>query len=150
MPIQPDVQLNLTKDQYRALLELVLLGHRTADTPRAEPIAEYDQVEQLVLSQAERAGLASLVAFDDETRCHVPSEKLEEEALRPLREDYDEFVFWEELTFRLADRDMRRELGDRAVDAMRPEERDRAQAEYQKKYDDETVAHGVDRLEVRS
>ena len=76
-----------------------------------------------------------------------PSEKLEDDA-HALIDQYDEITFWEELTARLTERDMIEEHGERAVGAMRPDQRERAAAPIAKAYTHEFEEVGLDRLRI--
>jgi hypothetical protein len=63
-------------------------------------------------------------------------------------EEHGEDAFWEELTYKLTARDLIREMGEEAFQALPFEERVKKETPYQNKYLDEFEEHGVERLEV--
>ena len=150
MPIKPDVQINLTKEQYKTLVEMVELGRWMADSTRAKTIKRYDEMEQLVFSFTKQAGLEECIDYDDETRMFFPVREFEEAVLFPLKEEYDDYTFWDELAHRLADRDMLKQFGEKELARMPAEERHDVQDALVAKYEDESVAHGLDRLEIKN
>ena len=150
MPIKPAVQINLTKEQYKSLVELVSLGHWMANSSRAKTIKKYDDMEQLVLSFARQAELQDCIDYDGETKMHFPLREFEETVLFPLKDEYDDGTFWDELARRLADRDMLKQFGEEELARMPSEERNEVHDALVGKYEDECVEHGLDRLEVSS
>lgn len=148
MPIKPDVQISLTKAQYKTLVEIVYLGHRMANSARAKPIEKYDEMEQLVFSFTKQAGLEECLDFDAEMKMHFPLRAFEDAVLQPLVDDYDDCTFWDELARRLADRDVLKRFDDKQLAAMPREELDEIRDGLAAKYEEESAAHGVDRLEI--
>ena len=147
MTTEPEVQINLTKEQHKALVELVYLGHWMATAIHEKPIKKYDDVEQLVFSHAKRAGLQNCVDYDDEMKMYFTLRKFEESELWPIKEDYDDYTFWDELAHRLADRDMFQQSGDLEIAKM-PEKLRKLRNSLIAKYEDESAEHGVDRLKI--
>lgn len=68
--------------------------------------------------------------------------------MSPLVDEFEEETFWEELTWRMADRDLLREHGSQELQAMpRRVYMDKLFAA-QHKYAEELEKHGLDRIEI--
>jgi hypothetical protein len=143
------MNLQLTKEQLTSLVKLVYLGNRMANDWRTDDvIEEYDEVESLVLGAAQKAGLGEYAEHDEETRKAVPSGELEEKMAETV-DFYNDNCFWDQLIYRMADRDYVRKFGDEALDEIYTEkgmERERPLIE---KYEKEFNENGLDRVEIR-
>jgi hypothetical protein len=143
------MNLQLTKEQMASLVKLVYLGNRMANDWRSDDIIEeYDEVESLVLEAAQKSGLGEYVDVDEETRKAVPSGELEEKLAETV-EFYNDNSFWDQLIYRMADRDYARKFGEEALDEIYTEkgmERERPLIE---KYEKEFNENGLDRIEIR-
>jgi hypothetical protein len=140
--------IELTKRESELLLELVHLGEDVVNGPRAEDrrSREHQAVAEKVYEAAEGQGLGYLA---DEGR---PTEALLSRIdLGEYRWEYDDWVFWDELAIRLAERDLMDEIGREAYERMpeadRKERVDALAAEYDKEFDKQGVARL--RLDVR-
>ncbi len=150
MPIKPAVQINLTKEQYKTLVELVDLGQWMANAIRTKRIKKYDDMEQLVFSFTKQAGLQDCVDYDDEMKMYFLLREFEESTIFPLKEEYDDYTFWEELAHRLADRDMLKQFGEKELADMPKDEMNKVRDSLIRKYEDESVEHGIERLAIVS
>jgi hypothetical protein len=143
------MNISLTKEQLASLVKLVYLGNRMANDWRTEDvIEEYDEVESLVLEAAQKHGLGDYVEFDEETGKAVPSAGLEEKMAETV-DFYNDNSFWDQLIYRMADRDYVRKFGEGALDELTTErgmERERPLVE---KYEKEFNENGLDRIEIR-
>ena len=101
------MKIELTGEQYRRLVELVYLGNWVINSHRSgdEMLKEYEEFEKYVYTLSEKFGANDLVDYDREVREYFPSEELDEHML-DLVDEYDDFVFWEELALRLGERDI--------------------------------------------
>lgn len=144
------MKVSFTQKEYARLLELVQLGLSVAgarpDDPATMP-ERYAPITQKVLGLAELFGCADLVEVDVNGQ-YFPTEKL---MSGPLQEKLDRFVedaFWGELVGRLAERDLRAELGPTKLgDELTPEEEERLNA-IEDSYWREFESKGVDHLIV--
>lgn len=104
------MKIEITKEQYQTLLELVFMGNWVVNSMQetdAEQTKQYDHLEKLMFSKATEFELGELA--DDEG---YPSRKFEEESpVYDYIEEYDNHTFWDELTQRLAKRDLLRQYG---------------------------------------
>lgn len=142
------MQLNLTKDQYQKLMELVYLGNWMVNSYRTDDrVDEYDRTAEHVLSLAPAAGFVDRVEFDEFEGLYFPSRKFDEE-LRQYVDEYDDDVFWNTLIDRLAERDLIRAHGEETVNKMEWDEYNQKIEPYIKKYEKEIDDSGVENLEI--
>ncbi|HVS53148.1 MAG TPA: hypothetical protein VHD62_12400 [Opitutaceae bacterium] len=146
------MKVSFTTKEFTRLIELVHLGLWVAggrpDDPATTP-ERYDDLAQKVFQLAELFGGAELVEADVNGRLFL-NEKLTE---GPVREKLDRFVedtFWSELVARLAERDLRAELGRDATklaDELSEDEHEKLDA-LEDNYWREFEQSGVDHLVV--
>lgn len=144
------MNIPLTPEQLEHLVKLATLGHWLANSWRTDEDRheEYDRLLEHVLSAAAENGLDRLVAPGEGDKGPAPSEELEE-ALQPLIDFYNDNTFWDELIYRLADRDYARKYGDEALDELETEAGQTKEEPLLRKYEKEFDAFGLDRVEIR-
>ena len=143
------MNLQLTKEQLASLVKLVYLGNRMANDWRTDDvIEEYDEVESLVLAAAQKHGLGDYVDFDEETKKALPSGELEEKMTETV-DFYNDNCFWDQLIYRMADRDFLRRYGEEASAELDTEAGMKKEARFIERYEKEFYANGLDRLEIR-
>ncbi len=143
------MKIELTKEQLERLVKLVYLGNWLANSWRNEDvIEEYDEVESLVLNEANKHGFSEYSELDDVEKKYVPSHELEEK-MTELVDFYNDNTFWDQLIFRMADRDYVRKYGDDALDELETERGMEREKPLLEKYEKEFNEHGLDRIEVR-
>jgi hypothetical protein len=132
------------------LLELVHLGLSAAgaraDDPATTP-ERYASIAQKAFGLAETFGCADLVEVDVNGQ-YFPAEKL---TSGPLREKFETFVdeaFWNELVARLAERDLRAELGATKMSEELTDDEVQRLSAIEDSYWREFEASGVDHLVV--
>jgi hypothetical protein len=144
------MKASFTSRDYARILELAHLGLWVAGTrpEEGDSVPErYTEVAQKLFGLATAFGCADLVA-EDKAGSWRASPKLAE---GPAREKLDQFLddtFWTELVQRLAERDLRAELGaTKLSDELSPEETTRLSA-FEDGYWREFEQRGVDHLVV--
>ncbi|HPW18855.1 MAG TPA: hypothetical protein PLP83_10825 [Candidatus Aminicenantes bacterium] len=144
------MKIELTKQQLAVLVKLAYLGNRMANDWRTDDvIEEYDEVESLVLEAALKHGLGDYVDFDEETKKAIPSGELEEKMAEAV-DFYADNSFWDQLIYRMADRDYARKFGQEALDALYAEEHGTERLRpFVDKYEKEFYDNGLDRVEIR-
>jgi hypothetical protein len=147
------MQLSLSPEQFERMLKLAYLGEIVANdwTPDAEQADEQRGMTDLLYDLCARADgtpSARLVEFDKASGEWIPSAALKEEMDRIIG-DYDNDVFWDELTARLARRDMVAEYGEEALSGMTESYRKQAENPLADYYWAEVRENGIDRLFVR-
>ena len=144
------MKVSFTTKEYARLLELAHMGLWMAgarpDDPATMP-ERYADVAQKVFGLAESQGCADLVELDVNGQ-YFPTEKL---TTGPVAEKIDRFVedaFWGELVARLAERDLRAELGStKLTEEFTDQEEERLQ-ELEDTYWREFESKGVDHLVI--
>ncbi|MBM3863448.1 MAG: hypothetical protein FJ385_05770 [Verrucomicrobia bacterium] len=149
------MHLRLTDQELATLVEMVSLAANVASWNHREGsdkrIATFEDLESKILEKAGHSGLAEWIEFDEEKQRHRVRQEVEERLF--YHECYDEFrneSFWEELTIRLADRDLARAIGVQAWEKLDEEERRARTAEWEKRYWEEFSKHGIERVAVLS
>ena len=144
------MKLELTKTELERLLEIAYLGEEVLNghRPDGERSAEHDGVLDRLHELAEEEGLGYLVdrGEDGSTKPSLALSTRMDAA--GWIQEYDDCVFWDELALRLAERDLRAEIGTHAFDALpAAERRDRVDA-IAEAYDKEFDKRGVERLRL--
>ena len=99
------MNIELTEQQYRYLLDLVYIGNWVLNSVREnDRIQEYDQVESLIFSHAPAHGMRKLVERLDGQI--IPSRAFADGGIHEAIEHYEDVVFYEILAEELALRDM--------------------------------------------
>jgi hypothetical protein len=144
------MDITLTRAQYRCLLELVYLGNWMVNAIRTDDrVKKYDGLEQYIFSFAEKARLSGLIEFDSELGQFFPTRAFEFESdVERYRGEYDDDVFWEELIYRLARRDLIKHYGEDAVFKMEWDERIAKEQPFLEKYEKEFEERGLLNLEI--
>ena len=142
------MKVSFTQKEYARLLELVHLGlwltGSRPDDPATMP-ERYAELTQKVLGLAEPFGCADLVEVDVNGQYFL-NEKLTH---GPVAEKIDRFVedaFWSELVSRLAERDLRAELGPTKLSAELTDDEEERLAAIEDNYWREFETQGVDHL----
>ncbi|WP_096185653.1 hypothetical protein [Evansella halocellulosilytica] len=101
------MKINFTKKQYKQLLNIAFLGNWTANSTRLpdEIHEEYHDIYQYICSFAKNFGYDNVITYDKKFDQYFPTLEFEE-PLQPIIDENDDRVFWEELSNRLAKRDI--------------------------------------------
>ena len=137
--------ITLSDEQYRRVVILTMLGEWMVNATRQEPDSDFEVAASQLYSFAKGTHAEKLVSYDDEATQWVASAESDAE-IHAFIDDYDDKTFWEDLTTRMAERDLVADRGERAVNGMRSGERVRAIQTYAKKYVDEFEKYGLERL----
>jgi hypothetical protein len=141
-----DIKLN--QSQYETLLRLVFLGNWVVNGFKEKDKEQAtDDLENYVYAKARDFGLGGLIFYDEDADAHFPTSEQEEAWLEDL-DAYKNDVFWDELMYRLADRDLVARFGEDNVDAMNPEERTKMENELVDQYYKEFDKNGLDNLKL--
>jgi hypothetical protein len=142
------MKVSFTPKEYTRLLELVHLGLWVAGARPEDPATmpeRYADIAQKAFALAEPLGCADLIEVDASGTL-FPGEKI---TAGPAGEKLDQFIedaFWGELVQRLAERDLRAELGPTKLsDELTEEETARLEV-LESHYWPEFEQHGVDHL----
>ena len=144
------MKIDLTKKQLKTLLELTYLGNWMINAHRAgddDPILEeYDDMASFIYSKAGEAGLKE-VKYSDKVDRWFPTGDFEMESeVTEFHDEYDNNIFWDELSDRLAFRDFEKTYGKKAIEKMSFEEICEKRSPFDEKYDDEFSNNALNRL----
>jgi hypothetical protein len=140
------VQIHLDPDQYRKLIELAYLGEWVIN---AHHDTDYQDDQASAAVQALlKAGPIEGIGRDDETGEYFLEADWVERLYDDYILDYDDHVFWDELTERLAARDLARERGVSPDDIVRDDDLLELRP-LEERYRQELEERGVERLDIR-
>lgn len=144
------MKIDFSKEQFAVLMKLCYLGNWVVNAIRTDDhIKEFDDLEQYIYSFANEFGVEGFVEYDKKFKKYFPTADVEEDSdLRDYLEDYDDENFWEELTFRLGERDFFRHYGATSIAQMSPKECYEKRAKFTEKYGNEFETNGIERLEI--
>lgn len=147
------MHIRFTEQELATLVEMLSLAVGVAawnQKPSADQkISEYENFESKMLEKAAHHGLGHMIEFDEETRRFRVKKEVGEKLF--YHECYEEFrneSFWDELTVRLADRDLAKSIGNEAWEAMSEDQRRARTKAWEKRYWDEFSKNGIDRVIV--
>ncbi len=102
------MKINITKKQYKQLLDLAYLGEWQANSARLvqDRITELDDIVQYIYSFAKDFGFDDQIEYEKKYDTYFPTAEFEER-LQPIIDHNDNDVFWNELVNRLAKRDIK-------------------------------------------
>ncbi|MDX8402714.1 MAG: hypothetical protein R8K47_08790 [Mariprofundaceae bacterium] len=146
------MNISLSKPELVRLLRMALVGdwvmHAAlmADELNDPEVVDHKRVLQKLLAAASKAKLDGLVRNEPPLKGHMTAEF--EEEIVGIVDEWDEGRFWEMLADELARRDLRAEFGEDGVRDMDREERFVRLTRLTDSYEQEFMAHGLDRLRI--
>jgi len=147
------MNIEFTLEQFERLLKAVYLGNWLAnsihDGSREDPFdEELEGIEDYVFSLAKDFGLEKLIEYDKEHKRYFPTNKFDD-LMQEYIEDYDEDCFWDELFWRMSERDFNRAYAEDEVSKMELKEIFEKEEPFRQKWDNEIDTYGLNRLEVQ-
>jgi hypothetical protein len=141
------MKMNLTKKEYRLLLDLVYIGDwvmHAHEEEESEDTEDYRMLIQKIYGLAKEMGFDSLVESDSERNEYFPTRQYEETSrVFEFIEAYEDMSFWDELTQRLVDRDVQEEVGGERRERMSPEDYYTLAGPIAARYEREFSASGI-------
>lgn len=99
------LELNLSREEFRRLLDLVYLGNWIINAPReGERIPDYDHVESLLFEKAYHEGMDKVASIHQ--GIYVPSLPFLQGGIHVPLLEYEEIIFYDTLAENLSLRDM--------------------------------------------
>lgn len=136
--------IDLTSEQYKVLLKLVALGGWMGQGGVMGSDETIEDVQQLVLSYSKDFGMQDMVTYDEEINTFSPVDELNDEFSNVIKE-YEEENFWDQLIFRLANRDALRDMEE---EGLNEEETYARFEEYVEAYEDEFEENDLDSVGI--
>jgi hypothetical protein len=146
------MNINLTKNEYKLLLDYIVLADWVINAHHAEKrkdVADYEMLMQKLYSFAKDMDCEELVHADRETNEYYTTRYYEETArVSEFIDDYDNDSFWDGLISRLAERDIDEQYGEESARRMSREEYMERTASIEEAYYEEFRRRGVEHLRV--
>lgn len=142
------MKVSFTRKEYSRLLELMHIGLWAAGARPNDPATmpeRFDAINQKALGLAEMFGCADLVDADGDGRFQASETLLTGEVSKTI-DRFIEEIFWNELVSRLAQRDLRGELGTKKLGRELTQQEDDRLAVLEDSYWREFEVTGVDNL----
>ena len=141
------IKIELNSQLFKQLMQLIYLGRWMASSHKDSTDMSMQDVDQQVLSCAKDAGLDDWVEFDSTTEKYLPSSQFEED-MEPVIQEYDDFTFWDELAWQMAERDFANKFDHAQILCMTAEEIFREKNAMADKYFDEFSTNGLENLKL--
>jgi len=149
------MNIELTKEQFANILRAVYIANDIirliSDMVSEDYKKQYTEMEELreyLLKSAEKNGFNEFIDYYKE---HIiPSDNLCEE-MDKIKEDYEDFIFWDELEYRLALRDLDQKLTKEEKERISKDDflYMRKLEKFRDKYSEEFQKNGITRLEIK-
>lgn len=147
------MHLRFTEEELAVLIDMVSLAAEIGALNRrpdaAAKYARFEEFENTFLEKVAHLGFNNIIEFDEAAqRYRVTSEYLTKSFVQESLDEMRNEIFWEELTLRLAERDVIRRIGLPAWNSLGEDER-RVQTEpVEKSYWEEFTKRGIDTLHL--
>lgn len=139
------MNIDLDPDEYKKLVELIYLGEWLINSHH-DPEFQ-DETASSVVQKVLSAASGPDIDQDIETGDYYLKTEWAEKVYSDYIADYDDHVFWDELTVRLALRDLAKERGTEA-DTINRDDDLLDLRPLEDKYHFELEEHGIDRLNI--
>ena len=115
------MRIDLTREQYTLLAELVYLGNWMVNAHRDpdDLIEKYDDMGQLFFSFSKRLVNYGLIRYYDRDDSYGPGAEMEA-SLHELIDEYDDETLWDELGHALSFRDLREQKKEMTFENLLP------------------------------
>ena len=144
------IQIKFSKDEMKKLLELLNIADwvlTSQDVEEDERKDSYMKLLQRLYKEAYENGMTEEVEFAEDVKEYFPNEEWEEKIqARDFIEEYEDATFWDELVFRLADRDIDRKMNGKPPKNF--EEHVAMFTNIQSKYEEEYEKNNLENLEI--
>ncbi|MBL8024174.1 MAG: hypothetical protein JNK54_07855 [Elusimicrobia bacterium] len=143
------IQMEFTEEEYRKLCEVVYVADWVATSLKADAheTSPYHSLDQKILGRAAAARCGDLVDYDSELKTFFPSPELDEKC-EPVIREFESDLFWEELTNRMAERDIKQGGECLSEGDANLEKRFDALDKKEEYYNQEFSQHGIERLTI--
>jgi hypothetical protein len=139
------MRIDLSKDQYLTLVKLLQLGNWPLGLTEAdhELVGKAEGLEQYIFSLAKDFEAGDEIYFDKEEEYYYLSENLKD-TVESIIDEYEEDVFWDQLTHKLATIDLKREVNINASIEQKINRLFQLKARYEKYF----LENGLDKIDI--
>jgi hypothetical protein len=144
------MDINFTKNEYRALLEMLYLADwmMHAQSVRNDKRNQYEELKRKILSHYKEMMADDVVEYIQEEDEYYENKAFQESLHTTYIDKYEDNVFWGELIEKLAIRDVINEIGVEQFQALPAVERFTKIDHKKNCYMDEFEQHGVKRVAI--
>jgi hypothetical protein len=139
------MRIDLSKEQYLTLVKLLQLGNWPLGLTEAnqELVSKAEDLEQYVFSLAKDFEAGDGIYYDKEEEYYYLSEELRN-TVESIIDEYEEDVFWDQLTHKLATIDLKREVSINASIEQKINRLFQLKARYEKYF----LENGLDKIDI--
>lgn len=139
------MRIDLSKDQYLTLVKVLQLGNWPLGLTEAnhELASKTEDLEQYIFSLAGDFEAYEEIYFDKEEEYYYLSDHFKE-TVEAIIDEYEEDVFWDQLTHKLATIDLKREVHINASIEEKINRLFQLKARYEKYF----LENGLDKMEI--
>ncbi len=147
------MHLRFTEEELGVLIDMVSLAAEVASLNRRpgakQKYARFEELEKILLEKVTHLGFGEIIEFDEaQQRYRVTTEYLTKSFVQESLDEMRNEIFWEELTLRMAERDVIRKIGLPAWNALDEEARRAHTEPVEKGYWEEFTKRGIDTLHL--
>ena len=147
------MHLRLSEDEFATLIDMVSLGAEIASLnqkPGSEDhLASFESLEDKILERGKAQGFGDIIEIEEESGKHrITNEYQQNSYIQDCIDEMRNEVFWEELSFRLAERDILKTQGASAFLKLSEEERIEAVTPLQKSYWTHFSTQGINHIHL--
>ena len=147
------MHLRFTEEELGVLIDMVSLAAEVGSLNRRpgakEKYARFEELENTILEKVTHLGFGDIIEFDEtQQRYRVTTDYLTKSFVQESLDEMRNEIFWEELTLRLAERDVIRKIGLSAWNSLDEESRRARTEPIEKSYWEEFTKRGIDTLHL--
>jgi hypothetical protein len=146
------MNVNFSKEQFLNLLKIVYLGNWMANAihnnSKEDPHnKDFEEIENYIYSFAKEFGFEKYFEYDPKLKRYFPTNEFDV-LVQEYIDEYDDHAFWDELFYRMSDRDFNRAYSNKKISEMEQLERFEKEEPFRNKWDKEINEHGIERLDI--
>jgi len=147
------MHLRFTEEELGVLIDMISLAAEVASLNRRsgakERFGSFEELENTILEKVTHLGFSDIVEFDEaQQRYRVSTDYLTRSFVQESLDEMRNEIFWEELTLRLAERDVIRKIGLPAWNSLDEKARRERTSSIEKSYWEEFTNRGIDTLHL--
>ena len=145
------MHLRLSENEFTTLIDMVSLAAEVSSLnqkPGTEDhLAAFAELEDRILERAKSEGYSDIIEIDQETKKHrVTAEYQSASYIQDCIDEMRNEIFWDELSFRLAERDLIGKIGEESYLNLSEEKKIETLAPHQKQYWESFSKNGLKQI----
>lgn len=145
------MNINMTKEEYRVLLDMICISDWILDafSKDGRRFPDHHALKIKLFSLFKEMEAEAQIEYDAEMNDFFETEGYTAEIQAQFIEPFEQAIFWDELTHRLAKRDLLNEVGLEAYRKMDAMERYKRLSALEDQYEKEFQQNGLDKLVIK-